>query len=109
MVQPPGRGLAGPQRLSEVLSFRFLWRRWQRRHPGCARVSLSRGVTHVVCPVCVWAHTHSCARVDLWLRACVCALVPITAQRTACPGPAPCGFSRGRQVQAVEGVREEAQ
>lgn len=50
-------------------------------------MSLSRA-SHVVCPrVCVSTLTRV-PRVDLWLRACVCALVPITAQRTACPGPA---------------------
>lgn len=42
----------------------------------------------MVCPrVCVSTLTRV-PRVDLWLRACVCALVCITAQRTACPGPA---------------------
>lgn len=53
---------------------------------GVHGVSLGKGVTRGL-PPCVCEHTHlSVPRVDLWLRACVCALVPITAQRTACQG-----------------------
>lgn len=51
----------------------------------CTRV-LEQGVTRGL-PPCVSTLTRV-PRVDLWLRACVCALVCITAQRTACPGPA---------------------
>lgn len=82
-------GLAGPQqRLSEVLSFRFLWRRWQRPPRICTHV-LKHGVTRGlprVC-VCVCEHTLVC---HAWLRRCpcVCALVCITAQCAACLGPA---------------------
>ena len=86
------------------------WKHLLSQGPGCARVSSSRA-SRVVCPmcvcvgtrvfeqgvtrglprVCVYEHTHSCVTCGSVAQAvppCVCALVCITAQLAACPGPA---------------------
>lgn len=77
------RGLAGPQqRLSEVLSFTLLWRRWQRPPRVCTRV-LEQGVTRGLPRVCVSApvcHTWVCGS-GRCPRVCACVSVYSSASR----------------------------
>lgn len=103
-------GLAGPQqRLSEVLSFRFLWRRWQRPPRICTHV-LKHGVTRGLPRVCVCVCEHTrVSRVAQAVPVCVCTRVhhgSVCCVPGACTA---CGFSRGRQCRPRARFREEAQ